>query len=190
MTMSRQRILQVVSWRGTWLLNRLKSPHITVTALLALWALLIGTIDYPLFKETRRMALQLASIPAPAPVRPAARQAGPRNLAKEFAATLPEFDAYPDQLRDLHTLADKHGIVITRADYRYELLAELPIEKLAMHMDINGPDEAHRRFLQAMLNALPNLSIARLAYAKSTDGSTKVEQKLDIHLYYRARAAA
>ncbi|WP_175954811.1 hypothetical protein [Burkholderia sp. BCC0405] len=188
--MSRQRILQIVSWRGTWLLNRLQSPHVTVTALLALWALLTGTIDYPLFKETRRMAMQLASIPEPAPVGPAARKAEPRNLAKEFAATLPEFDAYPDQLRDLHALADKHGIVITRADYRYELLAELPIEKLAIHMDINGPDEAHRRFLQAMLNALSNLSIARLAYAKSTDGSTKVEQKLDIHLYYRVRAAA
>lgn len=40
-----------------------------------------------------------------------------------------------------------------------------------------------------MLNAFPNLSIARLAYTKSTDGSLKVDQMLEIHLYYQAKAA-
>lgn len=187
--MSHRYALQVASWRATWLLNRLQSPRIAVAALLVLWALLIGAIDYPLFKQTRRMAMQLASIPTPASIKPAARKTGPRDPAMEFASTLPELDTYPEQLRDLNTLADQHGVVITRIDYRYEPLARLPIERLAMHMEITGSVEAQRRFLQAMLNGLPNLSVARLAYAKNTDGSMKIEQKLGIHLYYRVQAA-
>jgi hypothetical protein len=37
-----------------------------------------------------------------------------------------------------------------------------------------------------MLNTFANLSVARLAYAKSTDGAANIEQKLDVNLHYRS----
>jgi len=144
---------------------------------------LIIAIDYPLLKETRRMAMQLASIPAPAEAR-----AESRNAATEFAAALPAFDAYPDQLRELNTLAGKNDVVVARVEYRYEPLATLPIKRLVIRMNVNGQDLQQRRFLRAILNAFPNLSVTRLVYTKSTDGSSKVDQTLDIHLYYRLKA--
>ena len=92
------------------------------------------------------------------------------------------------QLRALNLLADQHGVVVARVDYRYEPLTGLPIQRLVLRMDAQGQDLPLRSFLQAMLNAFPNLSIARLAYAKATDGSLKVDQALEIHLYYRWQA--
>ncbi|WP_175873180.1 hypothetical protein [Burkholderia sp. BCC0397] len=187
--MKHRHAWQVLSWRCAWALDQLRAAHLVVAGLLALWASLIIAIDYPLLRETRQMAMQLASIPEPAQEQSTAAKTQPPNAAKEFAATLPEFDAYPDELRELNTLADKSGVVVARVDYRYDPLKALPIKRLVMRMDIKGQDLQQRRFLQVMLNTFPNLSIARLAYTKSTDGSLNVDQMLEIHLYYQLKAA-
>ncbi|WP_156811076.1 MULTISPECIES: hypothetical protein [Cupriavidus] len=189
--MNRRHVLHVVSWRGNWVWGRIGPHHLVIAGLLTLWVSLILAIDYPLLRETRQLAKQLASVPEPGRERPStakAAQAGPRQIAKEYAATLPAFDAYPGQLRALNLLADQHGVVVARVDYRYEPLTGLPIQRLVLRMDAQGQDLPLRSFLQAMLNAFPNLSIARLAYAKATDGSLKVDQALEIHLYYRWQA--
>jgi len=187
---NRRHVLRTISWRWAWALNRVDSIHIVAVGLLALWASLILTIDYPLLRETQQMSLQLASIPEPAYGPTTASKSEPRNSVDAFYAALPEFDTYPDQLRALNALAEKSGVVIERVDFQYEPLTKLPIKKLAMRMFITGTAAQQRRFLPALLNAFPNLSIARLAYSKSTDGSMKIDQKLDVHLYYRSKAAA
>jgi len=187
--MKHRHAWQVLSWRCAWALDQLRPAHLVVAGLFGLWASSIIAIDYPLLRETRQMAMQLASISEPAQERTATAKTQPPNVAKEFAAALPKFDAYPDQLRALNTLADKNGVVIARVDYRYEPLKALPIKRLAMRMHIEGQDLQQRRFLQAMLNAFPNLSIARLAYTKSADGSPKIDQMLEIHLYYQLKVA-
>ncbi|AOK62453.1 hypothetical protein WK43_03160 [Burkholderia ubonensis] len=186
---NRQQALQMASWRCSWLLNQLKTGQIAAASLIVLWASLVITVDFPLLRETRQMTMQLTSIPEPKRARPAALDTAPRYSAKDFIVALPEYDTYPDQLRDLNVLADKSGVVVTRVDYQYVTLTALPIERLVMHMAIKGTDLQQRRFLQAMLNTFPNLSIARLAYAKNPNDSMKIEQKLDIHLYYRTKAA-
>lgn len=187
--MNRRRLWQVVSWHCARVSNGIRSAHFLVAGLLALWLSLIVAIDCPLRTETRRLALQLAAMPEPGRGRPAAAGAEPRDVAKEFAATLPAFDAYADQLRALHTLADQNSVLVARVDYRYEPLKDLPIRRLVMRMGVTGQDLQQRSFLLAMLDAFPNLSIARLAYAKSTDGLPQLEQSLEIHLYYRWKAA-
>ncbi|WP_155629819.1 hypothetical protein [Burkholderia stagnalis] len=186
--MNRQQALQMVSWRCSWLLNQLETGQIVAASLIVLWASLVITVDYPLLRDTRQMTMQLTSIPEPKRERPATLDAVPRYSAKDFIVALPEYDTYPDHLRDLNILADKSGVVITRVDYQYVTLTALPIERLVMRMAIKGTDLQQRRFLQAMLNTFPNLSIARLAYSKNPSDSTKIEQKLDIHLYYRTKA--
>ncbi|WP_287183049.1 hypothetical protein [Paraburkholderia sp.] len=105
-------------------------------------------------------------------------------------ASLPEFEKYADQLRALNLLADKTRVVITRIDFRYDQVPALPVRKLALRMNVRGDEAQQRRFLQTMLNAFPNLSVARLAFAKGTDGIIQVEQKLDVNLYYRLRPKA
>lgn len=57
-------------------------------------------------------------------------------------------------------------------------------------MDVKGDEAQQRRFLQTTLNAFPNLSVARLAYAKNADGATKLDQKLDVNLYYQLHPKA
>lgn len=187
--MTHRHAWQVLSWRCAWAVDQLRPAHLVVAGLFALWTSLTIAIDYPLLAETRQMTMQLASIPEPAQERPTAAKSQPSNVAKEFAAALPKLDAYPDQLRELNTLADKNGVVVARVDYRYEPLKALPINRLVMRMDIKGENLQQRRFLQAMLNAFPNLSIARLAYTKRTDGSLKIDQMLEIHLYYQVPVA-
>ncbi|MFL9903455.1 hypothetical protein PQR71_35885 [Paraburkholderia fungorum] len=190
--MNWKKLRQIISWYIACVLNRLKWQHTAAIGLLALWAMLIGTIDWPLHVETRRMTLRLAQHMALEPTRPrsAAQQSGPRDLTHEFMASLPEFEKYAEQLRELNLLADKSSVVIMRIDYRYEQMPALPIKKLTLHMDIRGDEAQQRRFLQTTLNALPNLSVARLAFAKSADGATKVEQKLDVNLYYQLHPKA
>ncbi|WP_124823692.1 hypothetical protein [Burkholderia stagnalis] len=188
--MNRQQVLQMVSWRCSWLLNQLRTCQIAAASLIVLWALLVSTVDYPLLRETRQMTMQLTSIPEPKRERPAAVDTEPQHLAKEFIAAMPEYDMYPEQLRDLNVLADKTGVVVTRVDYQYVTLMALPIKRLVMRMAVKGADVQQRRFLQAMLNTFPNLSIARLAYSRNPNDSMKSEQKLDIHLYYRTKATS
>ena len=183
-----ERMRQRVSWHLACGLNRVEWQHTAAMGLLALWVMLIGTIDYPLHTETRRVRLQLASRLALEPARPrsAVQQLAPRDLGREFAAALPEFEKYPEQLRALNLLADKHGVVVS-IDYRYEQMPALPIAKLALRMDVRGDEVQQRSFLQTTLNTFSNLSVARLAYAKRTDGVATIEQKLEINLFYRSR---
>lgn len=191
-TVNGKKLRQTIVWYLACVLNRAEWQHITAMGLLALWATLIGTIDWPLHAEMRQMTLRLAQhrVQEPTRPRPATQQSAPRDLTHEFMASLPEFEKYPEQLRELNLLADKGNVVITRIDYRYEQMPALPITKLTLHMDIRGDEAQQRRFLQTTLNAFPNLSVARLAFAKSTEGATKVEQKLDVNLYYRLRTKA
>lgn len=191
-TVNENKLRQIVAWHFACVLNRVKWPHTVAMGLLALWAMLIGTIDWPLHVETRQMTLQLVQHMSreQAKPHPTVQQLAPRDLTHEFVASLPEFEKYPEQLRELNLLADKSSVVITRIDYRYEQMPTLPIRKLALRMDIRGDEAQQRRFLQTTLNAIPNLSVARLAFAKSADGATKVEQKLDVNLYYQSHQKA
>jgi hypothetical protein len=175
-------------WYLACVLNRIARRHIAAMGLLVLWATLIAAIDCPLLAETRQMTLQIAPYTSlkHAKQHLTSQPLAPRDLTQEFTATLPEFDKSTEQLRALNALADKNGVVITRADYRYEQMPAMPIKKLTLRMDLRGDMAQQRGFLRATLNAFPNLSIARLAYAKSSDGSNSVEQKLDVNLYYRA----
>lgn len=191
-TLNGKRLRQIVHWYLACVLSRVKWQHITAMGLLALWAMLVGTIDWPLHVQTRQMTLQLAQHTSQEQTKPhpVAQQLAPHDLTHEFVASLPEFEKYPEQLRELNLLADKSSVVIMRIDYRYEQMPALPIRKLTLRMDIRGDEAQQRRFLQTTLNAIPNLSVARLAFAKSADGAAKVEQKLDVNLYYQSRQKA
>ncbi|MFL9984055.1 hypothetical protein [Paraburkholderia sediminicola] len=187
-TVNRKKFWRTISWYLACVLNRVEWQHIAATGLLVLWATLIGTIDWPLHAETRQITLRLARHAAlePATPRPAAQQLAPRDLTHEFIRSLPKFEKYAEQIRELNLLAEKSSVVIVRVDYRYEQMTALPIKKLTLRMDVTGDEAQQHRFLQTTLNAIPNLSVARLAFAKSADGATtKVEQKLDVNLYYQ-----
>jgi hypothetical protein len=179
---------QKVSWHIACGLDRLEWQYTTAVGLVLLWATLIFAVNSPLHAETRRMTLRLASHIALERAKPGSGKPEPaaRDLTRDFVASLPEFDTHPEQLRALNSLADKNSVVITRIDYRYEQLPGLPIKKLALRMDVKGDEAQQRRFLQTTLNAFPNLSVARLAYAKNTDGATRLDQKMDVNLYYQS----
>ncbi|MFL9867544.1 hypothetical protein PQR67_25495 [Paraburkholderia fungorum] len=190
--MNEKKLQPIILWYLACVLNRVEWQHTTAMGLLALWATLIGTIDWPLQVETRQMTLRLSQHMVPEPTKPrsGAQQSTPRDVTQEFMASLPEFEKYAEQLRELNSLADKSSVVIVRIDYRYEQMPALPIRKLTLRMDVRGDEAQQRKFLQTMLNAIPNLSVARLAFIKSTDSVSKVEQKLDVNLYYQSRQKA
>jgi hypothetical protein len=185
-------LLQRFFWHLACGLNRLEWQHTLGMGLLALWTTLIVTIDGPLHAETRQMASRVAAYLAlePTKTRPTTPPSARVDLTHEFVASLHEFDKYSEQLRTLNLLAEKSSVVIMRIDYRYEQMPALPIKKLTLHMDVRGDETQQRRFMQTTLNAFPNLSIARLAYAKNAAGVSRVEQKLDVNLYYQSRPKA
>lgn len=186
--MTLRQTWQKLSWQCAALLGRLGALHIATAGLLVLWGALLISIDYPLHRDMQRITSQLVALSKPSRDRLAARHPERRDVAEQFAATLPPFATYPDQLRELNRLADTHGVVITRIDYQYFTMTPLPIQRLAMRMAIRGGDLPQRRFLQAVLNTLPNLSVTRLAYAKAPGDTLKVELKLEVCLYYPSKA--
>lgn len=183
---------RLISWHLACGLNRVEWRHSAGAGLLGLWILLIGTVDLPLHAEIQRATLQLAPYLALQSSKPASamKPITRRDVSTEFAAALPEFEKYPEQLRALNALADRAGVALVRVDYRYEPLPALPIIALSLQIDLRGEEVQQRKFLQAALDAFANLAIARLAYAKGADGTPKVEQKLQVDLYYRARPKA
>jgi hypothetical protein len=190
--MNVRKLWHIASWRFACVLDRMEWQYITAFGLVLLWATLICIIGFPMLAQTREMTSRLASHTALERVRPtsAKRESASRDPVRDFADFLPVFDKHPEQLRALNSLADKNSVVIKRIDYRYEQLPALPIRRLALRMDVKGSEAQQRRFLQATLNAFPNLSVARLAYAKNTDGTASLDQKLDVNLYYQSHAKA
>ncbi|MET3228364.1 UNVERIFIED_ORG: hypothetical protein ABIC54_000538 [Burkholderia sp. 1263] len=190
--MNAKNLRHMFAWYLACGLNRVQWQHTVAIGLLTLWALTISAIDLPLREETRDITSQLGPHLALEPAKPGAaeQRSTPQDPTREFAASLPKFEKYSEQLRALNVLADQAGVVITRIDYRYEHMPALPIRKLTLHMDIRGDEARQRRFLLTTLNAFANLSVARLAYVKSTDGPATFEQKLDVNLYYQSRPKA
>jgi hypothetical protein len=186
-TVNWKKLRQIVSWYFACGLDWLEWQYTVAVGLVLLWAMLICVIDSPLHAETRQMTSRVAPHIALERAKPhsAKLDSTPDDLAHDFVASLPEFNNHIEQLRALNSLADKSSVVITRIDYRYEQLPALPIRKLTLRMDVRGDEAQQHSFLRTTLNALPNLSVARLSYAKNADGAAKVDQKLDLNLYYR-----
>ncbi|QIE27508.1 hypothetical protein SBC1_56140 (plasmid) [Caballeronia sp. SBC1] len=186
--MNWKKLRRIVSWHIACVLDWFKWQYTIAAGLVLSWATLICAIDSPLHADTQLMTSRLAPHVAFERAKPRSAKldsSAPRDLARDFAASLPEFKEHIAQLRALNSLAEKNGVVITRIDYRYEQLPALPIRKLALRMDVRGDEAQQQSFLRTTLNTFPNLSVARLAYAKNADGAAKLDQKLDLNLYYR-----
>lgn len=183
--MTRGQVLRVATWYGKAWLDQLTPLQIVAISFVVMWLATVAMIDYPLLLDTRQLAIQSAASAKSAREHPASKTVARRYIEKDFIATLPEYETYPDTLRDVDMLADKSGVIIKRVDYQHAGLTGLPIKRVVMRMALKGSEVQFRRFLQAMLNSYPNLSIVRLAYAKAANAPDKIEQKLDVNLYYR-----
>jgi hypothetical protein len=187
-----KRPWQILAWHLGYRLNAAGWQHVVAIGLLTLGLLLLVVVDYPIYVQTRQLASALAAQSA----LKIARRESPaqidvhRDVAKEFVNSLPTFDKNPEQLRALTQLAEKTGIAVLRIDYRYEHLPTLTIRRIALHLDLSGGEMQQQRLLRLLLNTFPNLSVVRLAYAKSADPGASVDQKLDVNLYYRSDKGA
>lgn len=179
--------LKNLSWHVRYSASRLRSHHIIASGLFAFISLTLVIIDYPLYVETRTLSSRLATrTRTPAPARPQTLPNNPsRDTVKSFTASLPEYRKYAEQLRGLFNLASKSETTVNRVDYKYETIADLPIQKLTLRVDLIGKKFQQRKFLQAALNTFKNLSISRLAYSKGAEAAAGIEMKLEINLYYR-----
>jgi hypothetical protein len=176
-------------WHVRYVLDLVEWRHIAALGLLSFLALTLFCVDYPLYRETRALSFQVTASRARSATNDNSKASStdqkPRDTATEFVASLPAYETYPRQLSTLTELAEKNGIAILRIAYRYEPVPELPIRKLTLNMDLSGSEAQLRGLLSTMLNSVPNLAIARLAYTKAVDPGASVEQRLDISLYYR-----
>ncbi|MFC0397533.1 hypothetical protein [Paraburkholderia rhizosphaerae] len=186
------RFWRISRWHLKRIANGMNWQRTTAAGLLMLWAGLMGVIDLPLQRETRQIAERISGDIAHDPVGPGAVPHAPDDLTGDFVASLPAFDRCTEQLRSLNLLAEKSGVMIASAHYRYEPMPGLPITRVTVGMDVRGNEKQQRRFLQMMLNAFANLAISRLAYSKGAEESDKgaLRQRLDIHMYFRANAKA
>lgn len=153
----------------------------------ALWVALVIAVDFPLYTETQSLRNQLEknNIGKSATARRDTKQSTPFDPTHEFIASLPAFDKCTEQLRALNQLANKSGVLIASAHYRYEPVSGLPLMKAGVIMDVRGSEKQQRRFLRMILNAFPNLAISRLGYSRGTDGANNLREKFDIDMYYK-----
>lgn len=185
--MNWKKLRRIVSWHIACVLDWFKWQYTIAAGLVLSWATLICAIDSPLHADTQLMTSRLAPHVAFERAKPRSAKldsSAPRDLARDFAASLPEFKEHIAQLRALNSLAEKK--------WRRHYAHRLPVRTVARAADqearLTHGCEGRRSaatFLRTTLNTFPNLSVARLAYAKNADGAAKLDQKLDLNLYYR-----
>ena len=150
-------IWRVSRWHFAFAASRMSGQRLAASGLLCLWITVLIVIDLPLQAETRKITAQLTDDRAHGPEEPphASPQSAPDDITREFIVSLPAFSKSVSQLRALDELADRSGVAITSAHYRYEHLSRLPLVKVALSIVVQGEEKQQRRFLQTALNGFP-----------------------------------
>ena len=135
----------------------------------------------------QRRAARLAA-PDDATAATPAADAAPRvdDLLKRFASER----ALSDQLRQLHRIAARHGLVLLQGEFRLMPQDGLALSRYGMTLPVRAPYRALRAFLAQALREMPGLALQDISLQRSEAGDTSVatgdvDARLALVLYLR-----
>lgn len=180
-------VRQRLAWEILRCWDSLDSTALIALALLALWLGLHFTVNRPLRQESWQLAQYLAGAEwKMVDLAASERRGGIVSASHDMRTFFPEGDGREDQLRQLHQLAQQHGLLIMRADFRTETVAGLDMERFSVSLSLQGSYARQRQFLHTLLANFPNLSVTRISMEVIEGGPDSMNAKLDANLYYRA----
>jgi len=160
------------------------NPVLVVATLLALGCVAalawLGTARMRVAEDYEAARLAAAR-PAPPPAPPAAPGAD-QNLAL-FQAALGQRRGVEGQLKELFTLAGKHGLVLRQGEYRGSQDRAGGFATYQVNLPVKGRYGAIWAFAFDALRALPHASLDDVSFRRDAIGEENVEARLRLTLY-------
>lgn len=174
-------------WQFSKAWAALGTLELLTLALMALWLGLNWQVNLPLRAEVALLsakvqALRLTHVAATQPA--SAKKTGV-DLRAGFMAFLPADGQREGQLAKLHQLSDRYSLHLARVDYRIETVNALSVQRVSLRLSIQGGYTMQRKFIRALLEALPNLALERITMEKTAGIPDSMSTLLDASLYYR-----
>jgi hypothetical protein len=129
----------------------------------------------------RARLLKAASEPAADP-----RSGGERLAA--FYARFPAEAALPARLQELHRLAEAHGVVLARADYRTSREPGTGLHRVSLSLPVSGAFEPVYQWLAAVLGSMPEVALESLSVKREGTDDAEVEVELRLAIFVRGQA--
>lgn len=115
-----------------------------------------------------------------------------RNTAEKLAAFHAFFDrkvTYSEWLARFYAIAAKSGIDTRRAEYRRIAHASAPLVLYEVALPVSGEYTKVRAFAEAVLTAIPVVSLDRITMSRKQAGESIIEADLKFTFYVPAGAA-
>lgn len=139
----------------------------------------------PAERQAQSSAAQLLHLrmqPAATSVAEPSRRGDGAALA-EFYGQFPPMHALPDLLKTLHALAQKHGIALDRADFKFGrtegdklLRYEITLPVKCGYLDL-------RSFIDEAARQLPTMGLGGISLKREAVGDSMVQARLNFILY-------
>lgn len=177
--------------QSLWLRVRLALGRVDPVVALILALFLAGSVTYGwLLGARERLALEYeqarkqARAPAPAPP-PPPPPSSDQNLAA-FYGSLGERRGLERQLKELFSIAARHGLTLQQGEYRsnYDRVAKL--HTYQVNLPVKGSYKAIWQFALDTLRALPHVSLDDVSFRRDSIGDPGVEARLRLTFYLAA----
>lgn len=168
-------------WQLARLWSRVTLPELLAASAGAFWLGLAFHVNAPLRAELDRQARQLREHAVQPPRGALPAQGGAGTAIESF---FPGPEHREEQLVRLHALLDKHGLSHARITYQTEPVRHLPLQRVTLHLDINGGYRMQREFMREMLATLPNLALEEITLEKADGQGEGMTSLMGVSLYY------
>ncbi|WP_310451864.1 hypothetical protein [Sulfuritalea sp.] len=102
---------------------------------------------------------------------------------RAFVEFFPERKHVPHWIQQIHTVADKEGIVLERGDYRRPTGdGPLPVP-VKITLPVKGSYAQIRRFITAALADVPTLALDEVSFQRQSARDPKIEAQIRFTLY-------
>ena len=186
---------EISIWRQGWIW-----PVVALLAIIAGVAALSAHLDLQrdsaelrqdeqLLRDTRLAAEQQAMKGRGANVEINARATSNSEKQAALMAVLGPRSLSAEQVQRLYEIAGQSQVAIAQADFQVSGQGNA-IERLQIDIPTKAGYPQLRRFLQAMLIALPNASLDKLSFKRNQVGDAQVEARVYLSLWFAAPAQA
>lgn len=119
---------------------------------------------------------------------PAADQRPAAERLAAFYARFPAMAELPVRLQELHRLAESHGVVLARADYRASRDAGTGLQRVTLDLPVSGAFDPVYQWLAEVLESMPEVALESLSIKREDTAAGEVDVELRLVLFLRGQA--
>lgn len=149
---------------------------LVVVAVLVQWLWLAPARTRLALAESARPAGQGAAVP---------REESPARQLERFYAQFDGAHKLPAQLARLHQIAQANGIVLRQGEYKLQREADSRLVQYRIVLPVQGPYLRLRRFMGAVLEAMPALALDQVSFERKLVGEEVIEAQMRFTLFLR-----